>query len=463
MSEPLGTHDDGAGAAREEPLRLLYVTGPAPDVDTAATRQLESGGARVTPIDSLRAAVAEIRTAGAARAFHALLLSPALSGEEAVNLITRWHLGHGPVPIVPILTEAHHRLCTDAVAAGAQAVLLQVNGVLAHPDEALDRFRHARPSKRERAEAGGPLRRLRGLFDGATPASHAGGQPEGHGHQAVADENSLRVKARLEEAYVARVRSESHVAPEPLELPPVGYAQADRNDEAQPAPAPHPDDRDGEANSTVRTDDEEPQDEALAAQAELQQVLAASEADQDAWDAARRTLEARIAELEAAALARADAEAALTQVRNDQQATARQHAADRAAWDAMRQALEARVAELEAAAGGRNGGSGDTEATRPEVAPESAEPQATERAVWESTRQTLEQRIRDLWASEHERQRLREILLDSRSQYAKLEGEHHVLETALAETAARVRQLTDEAAALRERLQPASTTGTSSS
>jgi hypothetical protein len=503
MSDLLGTPSD-ASAAREleEPLRLLYVSGPAPEIDFATIRQLEACGAEVTRVDSLRTAVAEIRAARATVGFHALLTSPTTSGEETINLIARWHLGHAPVPIVPILTEANHRLCTDAVAAGAQAVLLLVKGVLAHPDETLERFRHgslAGPDGRE-AAGGGALRRLRGLFDGGA-AAQRGGYRTSRGQHAAVEQVRLQTKARLEEAYVARVRTETHVDQEPLELPPVGYAQADDTDRdartASGLPPPGGDDHhdadDHQADIVTSTgdEDEDPQDEARAADAALQHVLDTEGADQDgwdsvrqvleariaeletaarghadasaalataqndlqaaqaaaerhaaeraAWDEARRALEAHVAELETAARAQADVEAALTAVREALQTSARQHAADRAMWNATRESLEARVAELQSAIDSR-GGAADPQAPVPAAVPEPSDAQETGRAAWETTRQTLEQRIRDLWASEHERQRLRDVLLDSRAQYAKLEGEYQRLIAKLAEATTRIQQ-----------------------
>ena len=79
------------GALAERPLALLYLSGWAADVDSTTTRQV----------------------------------------------VTTFREARTPVAIVPVVTEAHHGLCTSAVAAGADGVMPLLDGVFVSPDATL--------------------------------------------------------------------------------------------------------------------------------------------------------------------------------------------------------------------------------------------------------------------------------------------------------------------------------------
>ena len=102
------------GALAERPLALLYLSGSAADVDLTTTRLL-----------------------GGLTNFQALFLSPTLGEKEVLQVVTTFREARTPVAIVPVVTEAHHGLCTSAVAAGADGVMPLLDGVFVAPNATL--------------------------------------------------------------------------------------------------------------------------------------------------------------------------------------------------------------------------------------------------------------------------------------------------------------------------------------
>ena len=204
------------GRVDDRTLSLLYLNGTSPYVDLATTQLLAevSRNVRITTVANAVDAHATLQKATGDGRFHGLLLSPTLSAEYALQLVTTFREDRVPVAIVPVVTEAHHGLCTNAVAAGADAVLLLLNGVLVSPEETLDRIWDSPhvPEDEPQAVAVGAGRRaferLQTLFLRPKTNGHATAG-DANASDATPDDGRVRLRALLNEAHVARVRTES--------------------------------------------------------------------------------------------------------------------------------------------------------------------------------------------------------------------------------------------------------------
>ena len=90
-----------------------------------------------------------------------------MSEKDTIELIISLRKDHAPIGIVPVVTEAHRGLCSSAVAAGADAVLLMLNGSLVDPRETLGRLKPRSAARRCRRQegAGGGRRAQRALSE----------------------------------------------------------------------------------------------------------------------------------------------------------------------------------------------------------------------------------------------------------------------------------------------------------
>ena len=192
------------------------MNGPSADVDRATTRLISnlSKDVRITPAATAIDANAALQKVTGTDRFHSLILSPTLSAEYVLQLVRTFREDGAPVAIVPVVTEAHQGLCANAVAAGADAVLLLLDGALVAPEEALDRIWHSphRPPDEAHPVAIGAGRRalekLQTLFLRSKSNGHAA-EGDGNGSVTVPDGGHLRLRALLNDAHVARVRTES--------------------------------------------------------------------------------------------------------------------------------------------------------------------------------------------------------------------------------------------------------------
>jgi hypothetical protein len=133
--------DSADGSATESPMDILYVKGSSGDVDKSTMRQLEKAlaGTRVKAFATGDAAATELASSRQHTGARALVTSPTLSNADTTQLISRVRDDGTQIAIVPVVTAADQGL--RAIAAGADAVLLLVDGSLVEPQETLKRIR----------------------------------------------------------------------------------------------------------------------------------------------------------------------------------------------------------------------------------------------------------------------------------------------------------------------------------
>src|SRR5262245_13562438 len=236
--------DNADGPSSGSPMGILYVKGSSADVDKSTIRQLEKAvaGTRVKAFANGDAITTELRSSNGS--VHALVTSPTLNNVDTTQLISRIRDAGAEVAIVPIVTAADQGL--RAIAAGADAVLLLVDGSLVEPQETLRRIREsARPAPMPqpvvaKAPSGTPtpapeapaptvsagrrmlaeLRKLQGFLDMGKRQTP---DPE---HE----EGRVLLKARLDEALDARVKlegeGEQRGAPAPWTGAPAEFGSA---------------------------------------------------------------------------------------------------------------------------------------------------------------------------------------------------------------------------------------------
>lgn len=118
-------------------MRLLYLKGPECESDLRSIRQLArlATDKRITSVNSTAAAMNVLRKAPLERRFDGIVTSPAL-GEAAIASLVREILQGGPlIALISVVRDLDHSL--RAINAGADAVLLLVNGALANPKETI--------------------------------------------------------------------------------------------------------------------------------------------------------------------------------------------------------------------------------------------------------------------------------------------------------------------------------------
>ena len=230
FSLSLSSHPQDLASSK---MRLLYLTGgKTTDVDAEAQIQLtklEGTPVEVLSVDSPVDALAAIQKDGAA--FRALLTSPSLSEKDTIELIISLRKAQAPIGIVPVVTEAHRGLCSSAVAAGADAVLLMLNGGLIDPRETLGKLKQRSASdsgsdkKAPSAVAAtqralSELRKLHTLLHTKSPAEGQD-RPDLQPVEAA----RMRLEARLNDAHAAAARmSTDEPKPDPTPIPTVHTA-----------------------------------------------------------------------------------------------------------------------------------------------------------------------------------------------------------------------------------------------
>jgi hypothetical protein len=385
----------------DQGMRLLYVTSGGSAIDTAATGQLSKavGRGRLTQVESAGAALAELQSAPAE--YRALLISPGFSEPETLALIRGLRNEGAPVAIVPVVTEAHRGLCSSAVRAGAEAVLLMVNGVLIDAQETLSRIlprataapvaAQSRPpatiaaTKRALAE----LRKLHSLLygkgraaDDETPSEFSPGEGGRLGlglnppSQSPEETASPAGAARMPE----KPRSTYAPATAPT-LPP-------RRPILSSVPPPT---RAAEKTFDGRT--RAALEAALqASRVELRRAADAHAAEREVWEATRKELEARSDEIHSDSRGRVDLENELNEAKVKFAAATDSFAADRAAWDNTRRELEMRVKTLQAVIGSTRKIEAELRTTQADLQ-QVMTSEGSKEAAWEETRARLEAEI----------------------------------------------------------------------
>ena len=126
-------------------MRLLYVKAPECESDLPSIRQLErlAPDQKVTSVNSTTAAISVLRDKAFESRFDGLVTSPGLD-EAALLSLVQEICRRGPVvSLISIVLDLAHSL--RAFDAGADAVLLLINGTLANPEETLQALE--RPSR----------------------------------------------------------------------------------------------------------------------------------------------------------------------------------------------------------------------------------------------------------------------------------------------------------------------------
>jgi chromosome segregation ATPase len=193
---------------------------------------------------------------------------------------------------------------------------------------------------------------------------------------------------------------------------------------------------------------------------DLRQGLSAHAAMRSAWDTERLKFEsdfaACLALVTEATAARTDLESRFEVAQSDLKRLGDSRADEAAAWEAARQQLEAELAGrtemLDAGASARAALQADVDTLRADLR-QARVNQTSEREQWDALRLQFEERLRDAAASDRERQRLDDELLETRSRHGRLSAAHEMLGLQLGEATSRVRRLADESAGLRAELQ----------
>jgi hypothetical protein len=412
MPDASTAHQDRDKAASSRGLRLLYLTGPDSAVDRSTLQQLErvAGDVRIATVDNQRAAVAQIQGAKANGRYHAVFTSPALTEAETLSAIAALRSDRA-IAIVPVVTEAHRQLCTEAAAHGADAVLLQVGGTLVYPEETFKRIRHRR-HRAGQPEAPAPvepdvpattgrgakrrvlveLRKIQHFFSGGKRAPKSGEGPDG-----AAEKDRARLEARLNEALAARVRSESTLEQSRQALSP-------EPEHAEEEPPPHPlrrpqrRRRDHHADAPAKAGLDGVFDQPIASPKEPQPALDAHQAGETAWSETKEKLERQLEELQAALGAKAGVEEAAEAARKELQQSLERQEAGRNAWEGDRASLEERLARAEASARAAAERETSLVSTRRELEQNQAQ-YAAARAEWDAARRQLEDRMSELEAA----------------------------------------------------------------
>jgi ribosomal protein S18 acetylase RimI-like enzyme len=118
-------------------MHLLYVEAPNCESDVSTIDQLArvTPGTKVRPAQGVDAAINILRNDAAESHFDGLVTSPGLDDAALVSLVHEISR-HGPlVTLIAVVLDLAHSL--RAFEAGADAVLLLVNGSLANPEETL--------------------------------------------------------------------------------------------------------------------------------------------------------------------------------------------------------------------------------------------------------------------------------------------------------------------------------------
>ena len=465
--------DSADGSTSESSIDVLYVKGGA-DVDASAIKQLEvafSTG-RVRAYANGKSAATAVLSNADSQTFRALVLSPGLNAADTNQLIGKVRDGGVTVAIVPVVTAADQGL--RAIAAGADAVLLLMDGALVEPRETLLRLRDtlapststeerpAEPAPPPTVSAGrrmlAELKKLQSFLDmGRRPSSDSEADDEGR----------VRLRARLDDALDARVRLEG---------------EADRRGrptpwgEAESAPAPatakpravSPFAQDGQPvfRMPSRERDEsalsDEFDEPLGGDARAlitQPPSPVTDSSSLMMPAADEPDSASESFIDPAATTTADTpdsddtRGSLNDGRADLEALTRTLASEREAWATDRGFLEIRIADLEAAAGSKRAVEDALEDARAELSLYT-EQHAVERTQWIAERNELLQRIEELASGSGPTSELESALESTRSRLELSAGqqaaERHEWETTRQALEHRISELEVAASAKRE-------------
>jgi peptidoglycan hydrolase CwlO-like protein len=432
----------GSTASTDREMRLLYVSSGGSPIDSAATGQLAKtvGRRHVTEVESAAAAIAELR--GTTTEYRALLISPGFNEAEALALIRGLRSEGVPVAIVPVVSEAQRGLCNSAVRAGADAVLLMVNGLLVEAQETLKRLlpRTASPVESDEPAPSRPpaavvatqralaeLRKLHTLLYGKPrltttrrddDAEHPPGESGPLGLTPPAKTREEPVSPAGAEAMADKSRSTHAPAT-------VGGAHPRRPVLASVPTARDP--RTGERPFDSRT--RAALEAALqASRVELRRAADAHAAERDLWEVTRRELEARLDEGHADSRGRLQLEGALEDATRKLAAANNTFAAERTAWENTRRELEMRVKTLQAVIGSTRKIEAELRTTQAELQ-RVMSGEGSKESGWEDARQRLEAELESRTAELESRTNE----LESRAY--ELQARTNELETANAERA----------------------------
>ncbi len=388
----------GSQAVTDHGIRLLYIISGGSAIDSATTGQLIKavGKGQLTEVESAAAALTELRSSSTE--YRALLISPGFSEPEALALIRGLRNEGAGVAIVPVVTEAQRGLCSSAVRAGAEAVLLMVNGVVIDAQETLGRIlpratsapaaTHPPATVAATKRALAELRKLHALLYGkgrsstseeesAEPSPGEGGRlgltptpsppPPAPASPAGADVMAEKPRA----THAAAATATTHLRRPVLASVPAPRAQqaADKT-------------FDGRTRAALEA--------ALqASRVELRRAADAHAAERDVWEATRKELEARVDDVHAESRGRVDLEAELTEAKKKFGAATDAHAVERTTWDATRRELEMRVKTLQAVIGSTRKIEAELKTTQAELQSRMSV-ESTAEAEWAETRARLE-------------------------------------------------------------------------
>jgi hypothetical protein len=430
--------DNADGSTVESSVDVLYVRGGA-DADGAAIKQLESafGAGRIKAYANSKTAANAVLARGGTSSARALVTSPGLNNQDTTQLISKVREGSVTLAVVPIVTAADQGL--RAIAAGADAVLLFVDGALVEPRETLLRVLETvmpPPSPPEEVAAAEPapsptvsagrrmlaeLKKLQGFLDmGRRPSVESEAD----------NERRVRLKARLDEALDARVRLEGEADQRGQPLPwasssPALEPTAVKAKGVSPFAAASP----ASPAGTGSKDRRERANDLPSFAIPLAEVPV--EAGSDRPTASMLAEEPAVLQTPAGGLVKTEPAPAASvkdappvpDGRAELDALTRTLESEREAWATDRGFLEIRIADLEAAAGSKRAVEAALEDARAELA-RYTDQHASERNQWIAERNELLARIEELASGTGATSELESALQSSRTRLDASAAQH---------------------------------------
>ncbi|HYN08847.1 MAG TPA: hypothetical protein VES67_15810 [Vicinamibacterales bacterium] len=426
----------GSNPLTDHGMRVLYLSSGGSAIDTATSQQLAKavGPSLVTQVESAGAALTELRSA--TTEYRALLISPGFNEQETLAVIRGLRNEGAAIAIVPIVTEAHRGLVSSAVRAGAEAVLLMVNGVLIDAQETLSRILPrssatppaAKPpatvAATQRALA--ELRKLHALLYGKGKGAAT---EEESSEFAPGEGGRLGLTPPTRAPREAASPAGAEVMPEKPRATQAPAATASAH-MRRPVLASVPAARD--PRTTDKTFDSRTRaalEAALqASRVELRRAADAHAAEREVWEATRKELEARFDEENSGSRGRVDLESELSEAKKKFGATTDAYAAERATWETARRELEMRVKTLQAVIGGTRRLEAELKTTQAELQERMAA-DSTKEAAWDEIRQRLEaeleSRANDLEWTDSARARAEEALQSVQAELQQISNARH--------------------------------------
>jgi hypothetical protein len=371
-------------------VRLTYLSGPSAETDFTVSRQLAglSDSLKVVKVDTITEAIAELQKPEGD--YQAIVISPALTEQEALSAIHAIRKEESVVTILPVVPD---QSSSDAMlTAGATDVLVFTSGTLTDPFDTVGRVTRLSNDAAGNRVVGAAKKKIRNLFSAIRPGQHASDDHDVHRRRLQARLNQIRV---TEEASAQQALEEAQAAASTDLLALSHEAATDRTEPAV-----------RKRRSTDTFTHAEYDTAVNAVRLELARVVDEHAFERAAWEKTFQHFEQQLSEIRAEADSKAELEAALAAAQDKLQETVEASEDERTAWKGIREQLEARLhqretrvdrSDFDAAVAGARAETADVQ-TRLDAAiaegqteqRRAADTLASERAAWDSARRQLE-------------------------------------------------------------------------